>query len=122
MSNCIEQLKCFIESCPPKWRARNQWLEDDTLKVYVRYSLRLLDKKSDTERATCLDIAVICVDPGEWNKGHCRAFVTAAHELNPWDATFVECTNDPKLDAALPRWGFTFDGRDSYYKRTHNSE
>lgn len=117
MTTAIFQLKEFIDSCPSKWRARNAWLEDDKLRAYVRYSSRVLDKKTRVI-STCLDVAVIAVNMMEWNKGHCREFIHTAHELNPWDATFIECANSPVLDAALKRWGFTFNGLDSYFKMT----
>lgn len=115
MTSCIEQLHEFIDSCPTTWRPRNAWLEDRFMNVYVRFGCHYL-RPAYPHKVLCLDIAVIAVKFKHWNTGHCRRFIQQAHEIHPWQATFVECANSPVLDAALPRWGYTFDGLDSYFK------
>ena len=74
----------------------NEWLEADDMKVYVRRGYH--------QCGFCLDVASVEVyDKGE---GTFTRFLEAAHAMNPWDATFVECVNNERLAAFLLRNGF----------------
>lgn len=98
----LEQLADFIKNTENG--VRNLWLEDDVMRVYVRKGMHIL---SQGQRASItLDIAAVEVDEEKRGRGHWSEFLTKAHEMNPWDATFVECVHNPELAASLMRQGW----------------
>ena len=95
----LEELADFIENSE-KYGSR-KWLSDDLMQVYVRRGLHRIEKN---KLARTLDIANITVfDEG---KGTFGKFIAAAHKLNPWDATYVECVQTNRLAAWLLRNGW----------------
>jgi hypothetical protein len=85
-----DQLRSFIEVADARQWPRSTWIYSDTLDVYVRKGSHLLD----TER-TCLDIASIQVPESLWRQGIFSRFVMAAHEMHPWEATYIENAHNP---------------------------
>jgi hypothetical protein len=96
--NCLEQLIDFFKS-----NQRNKWLEDKDMKVYVRKSKRLLPKEKNLIET--LDIATIeAIKPG---KGHGTKFIKAAHEINPFQMTFIENVLTPRFVRWFEKDGWT---------------
>lgn len=83
---------------------RNLWLQDDTMKVYVRKGFHILSQGQRV--SVTLDIAAVEVEEEKRGQGYWNEFLTKAHEMNPWDATFIECVHNPRLAASLIRHGW----------------
>lgn len=98
----ILQLAEFIKESE-QWGHRSKWLGDDTMKVYVRRANHVVSPKKSM---ATLDIAAIDVNEDKQNQGLCTAFLKEAHELNPWEATYVECVHNPILASLLMRHGW----------------
>ena len=95
----LEQLAEFIADAEGKF-GQSKWLSDDLMEVYVRRGMHSIEGK----QRICLDIANVNVykqQQGTWTD-----FLWKAHELNPWDCTFVECVHNEHLVASLLRSGF----------------
>lgn len=92
----------------------NKWIYGDHIKAYVRKGHRMLYGRNIL---TTLDIASIEVDENKQNQGLFTAFLNKAHELNPWDATYVECVLNPNLAAFLIKngWIASKTDPDCYY-------
>jgi hypothetical protein len=88
----LEQLTTFLKDSQDHFKA-NQWLSDDKMQVYVRKANRYLEGK----RKVTLDIAN--VEVYHRGKGTFTRFLEAVHEMNPWDATYVECVLNPRFAA-----------------------
>lgn len=101
-SSVIEQLTRFLEENKDGFLAR-EWLSDDAMQVYVRKGRRSL--KPDV-MSTTLDIANVTVAEGKQNQGLWTEFLEKAHEINPWEVTYVECVHNPYLVAQLGRMGW----------------
>lgn len=93
----LSQLQEFINN-----NIRNQWLEDNTMQVYVRKAGRFINKK----QVTSLDIANIEVRKKYRNQGIASNFFIQAHQMNPWDITYVESILNPELEASLRKKGW----------------
>lgn len=107
-----KELEKFIDESENK-RIRNKWIDDENMKVYVRKGYRLINKKM----VQTLDIASIAVDEDKRRMGFCSKFLEEAHELNPWDATFVECVLNQNLACHLLRNGWNMkEEENSFYK------
>jgi len=98
----IEQLADFIKNAENG--LRNLWLEDDVMKVYVRKGHHIISQNRNI--ATTLDIAAVEVVQEKRNQGHWSNFLAKAHEMNPWDATFVECVHNQDLAISLLKHGW----------------
>lgn len=98
----IEQLAKFIEEHKDSYIA-SEWLSDEHMQVYVRRGRRSL-----ISNAFCftLDIANVVVEEGSQRQGRWSEFLEKAHEMNPWDATFVECVHNPILITHLAKLGW----------------
>lgn len=96
----IEQLKEFfaMENSFP----RVKWLRDDKMQVYVRRGMHIVGGKA----SVCFDIAN--VEVYKQKQGTWTAFLWQAHEMNPWDCTFVECVLNPILASWLLKNGFSY--------------
>lgn len=99
----IESLKEFLSESE-KLIINRKWIDDDDMKVYVRKSRRLL---TPDLISVCLDIASVEVEEEKQGKGIFSSFLEKAHEMNPWDATYIECVVNQKLRAFLEREGWT---------------
>lgn len=98
----IDQLTTFIEESKNK-RVNNTWLEDDLIKIYIRKGRRLY--KGDP--FTTLEIANVSIEEEiNQKKGLFSAFLTKAHELNPWQATYIENVINPFLFNHLLKKGW----------------
>lgn len=95
----IDELAAFIQEVSGQRRG-NRWIGDDTMSVYVRHSLRMVnyDLKETLDYKRFLDVANVEVGPEHQGKGFFRAFMTAAKELNPWDGIFIENTHNPIVE------------------------
>lgn len=98
----LEQLADFIKNTESG--LRSLWLEDDVMKVYVRKGYHVIHQGG--KAAITLDIAAVEVIEEKRGQGHWADFVTKAHEMNPWEATFVECVHNPELAASLMKHGW----------------
>ena len=96
----LEQLAEFIEGANSRYTA-NSWLSDDKMNVYVRKGFHVI---ANNKAAWTLDIASVVVH--KQKQGTWTDFIHKAHELNPWEATFVECVHNPILAAWLGRNGW----------------
>ena len=99
----LEQLQQFIGDTETS-HLRNLWISDDIMKVYVRKGRHILSVGG--KLATTLDIAAVEVDEDHQGQGYWTAFLDKAHEMNPWDATYVENALNPVLAASLLRHGW----------------
>lgn len=107
MKTVIEQLRDFIDALENKtsesYAPSNLWLQDDVMRVYVRKGRRIIYPK---KISTTLDIGSVTVEEDEQGKGHWTTFIKAAHQLHPWEATFVESVLNLDLAASLIRHGW----------------
>jgi hypothetical protein len=100
-----EQLREFIRIADARYWPCNTWIYSDTMDVYVRKGGHLLD-----EVRTCLDIASITVREDQRRQGHFVRFVTAAHEMHPWEATYIENAHNPIIRDWCERHGWVRAG------------
>lgn len=98
----LEQLTDFIKNTESG--LRSLWLEDEVMKVYVRKGHHIIQQGGRI--ATTLDIAAVEVVEEKRGQGHWADFVTKAHEIHPWEATFVECVHNPDLASSLIKHGW----------------
>lgn len=108
-STVLEQLANFIDSGRLQFRIYPIWLRDDRLEVYVRKAFRFipcLPLGTSGQMCTTLDIGSIGVFEEFRGQGICTDFLVKAHEMNPWDATFVESVMSDKLIRVLQRLGY----------------
>jgi hypothetical protein len=77
----INQINDFLNSS-----VRNQWVTDEFMQVYLRKSHRYYAGNL----IQFLDIATIVVYPYFQRQGKCGEFIKTAHQINPFQATFVE--------------------------------
>jgi hypothetical protein len=102
LSHILGQLANFLQTDWP----RNQWIENTAIKVYVRQSERYLS--SFCERSlTCLDIANIAVAERYRQQGLFTDFVLQAHELHPFEITYLECIRNPIILHWCEKRGWT---------------
>lgn len=99
----LEQLDNFIKESEAKF-LRNLWLEDDDMKVYVRKGRHILGTGQNA--VITLDIATVEVNEGKQNQGIWTNFLYHAHEMNPWDATYIENILNPILSVSLVKNGW----------------
>lgn len=97
----IEQLANFITNSDS---VRNLWLEDEVMKVYVRKGYHIVFPGS--RASVTLDIASVSVNEENQQQGYWTNFLAKAHEMNPWEATFIECVLEPRLAASLLKHGW----------------
>lgn len=111
--NVFEQLANFIENSD---KVRNLWLQDELMAVYVRRSRRFIDGSLRTG----LDIANIEVyDRG---KGTFTRFLRHAVCINPWEYTFAESLQEPRLVSFFLRNGWVpVDDGNSFFLRGPNA-
>lgn len=101
----IEKLAIFIQDSE-KNLTRSMWISDEYMSVYVRKAKRYLSGKM----STTLDIASVTIDEDKQGQGIWTDFLAKAHELNPWDATYVENVLNPILAGSLLRHGWIVMG------------
>ena len=115
--NTEKQLKLFVQSF-----SRNQWLRDDCMRVYVRKGLHHLN---DGKSHSTLDIASIEILPECRGNGIFKSFLSAAHQLNPFDYVYIECVSNPMMKNYLDRSGWTrvkeLKIDYCYYKKSDNN-
>jgi hypothetical protein len=102
MKTVIEQLAEFIKDSENSY-TNNLWLQDDIMKVYVRKGRHMV---YPGKLSTTLDIAAVEVDEDKQGQGYWTDFLDKAHEMNPWEATYVENTLNPVLATSLIRHGW----------------
>lgn len=100
----LEELQKFIDKGKDIWYVSPIWLEDNDMKVYVRKGRHLL-QSGDKIRVT-LDIANVVVEEDKRGQGIFSKFLEQAHEINPWNATYVECVHNPELAVFLLKSGW----------------
>ena len=100
----LEKLRKFIDERKDAGYVFPMWLDDDDMKVYVRKGSHILQVGGKI-RAT-LDIANVTVDEDKRGKGIFSKFLEQAHEMNPWDATYVECVHNKDLAVFLLKSGW----------------
>lgn len=98
----IEQLAEFIKDSKIKLM-NNQWLQDDVMKVYVRKGRHMV---YPGKLSVTLDIASVEVDEDKQGQGYWTEFLDKAHEMNPWEVTYVENILNPILSTSLIRHGW----------------
>ena len=70
------------------------WIDTESLRVYLRTSLRLLAG----EAMQCLDIASLEVKEGYRRRGLFTAFMLYVQAINPYQVTYLEHTMNPLLE------------------------
>lgn len=95
----LEKLADFIKRTEDSFIG-NEWLSDDKMQVYVRKGHHMIGGKI----WECLDIAN--VEVYKQRQGTWTGFIFKAHEMNPWDCTYVECVHNPILASWLLKNGF----------------
>jgi hypothetical protein len=83
-------------------RQRNQWLETDTIKIYIRKGTHMIDGNL----AKTLDIANINIDETERGQGVGTMLIDWLHQQNPFPVTHVENIQNPRLYTHLKRLGW----------------
>lgn len=117
----LEQLEEFIVKSKDSFYVLPKWIDDKDMKVYIRKGRHLL--RSGGKIQVCLDIASVEVDEDKRGNGIFSNFLKKAHEMNPWDATYVECVHNKDLDTFLVKSGwmmvenpsFGIDGPQSFF-------
>jgi hypothetical protein len=99
----LEKLRKFIDEGKDAGYVPPMWLDDDDMKVYVRKGRHIL--QGGKIRVT-LDIANVTVEEDKRGKGIFSKFLEQAHEMNPWDATYVECVHNQDLAVFLLKSGW----------------
>jgi len=102
MKTVLEQLADFIKESEDK-HVYNLWLGDDNMKVYVRKGRHMI---YPGKLSTTLDIASVEVDEDKQRQGIWSDFLDKAHEMNPWDATYVENVHNPIIQVSLIKHGW----------------
>ena len=102
MKTVIEQLVDFINDAEEK-HVYNLWLSDDIMQVYVRKGRHVI---YSGKLSTTLDIASVTVAEEYQEQGFWTNFLNKAHEMNPWEATYIENTLNPVLTTSLFRHGW----------------
>lgn len=99
-----KQLDIFLAKADEN-RARNTWISDDKLKVYLRKSARII---LPTQRSFVftLDIASVVVKEEYRRQGIFKDFLIHTHAVNPWQATWVENTWNEDLSLFLEQDGW----------------
>jgi hypothetical protein len=80
---------------------RNRWLEDETLKVYVRRSIRFLNDC----RYNMLDVANIAASPP--GQGRFTKFLDYAERMRPYQGIFIESVINRRLAEFLDNRRYT---------------
>ncbi len=97
MKSIIDQVDDFING-----PARNLWLNDGILMVYVRKSRRLIGG----DYVKTFDVAnVAAIAPEYEHKGYFRRFMEKLESVS--SCVFVECIQNPKLTDMLKKNGYT---------------
>lgn len=118
----VEALADWIRRVGDRKYLTNEWLYADDLKVYVRKGFHMCGQDSvlpvDQRQTStpwrfmkplvCLDLASIEVY--EKKQGVFTAFLEAAHAMNPWEATYIECVQNDFLTLFLEKKGFIRQG------------
>ena len=102
MKTVLDQLADFIEESRDRLTC-NQWISDDDMKVYIRKGRHML---YPGRSSLTLDIASVEVQEEKRGKGLWTAFLGKAHEMNPREATYIECVHNPILQASLIKHGW----------------
>lgn len=102
MKPIAASLKSFLES-----PLRNEWIGDDTIKVYVRKSRRNIEG----QMIDCLDIATVEVEEEERGKGIFTDFLKDAIALNSFTCIFIENVQQDWFAQFFMRQGFKRDPR-----------
>jgi hypothetical protein len=98
----IEQLKLFMQEAEERL-VSSRWIHDENMKVYVRKGRRSV---YPGQMSITLDIATVEVDEDKQGQGLWTTFLEKAHELNPWEATYIENVLNPVLAESLIRHGW----------------
>lgn len=102
MKSISEQLDKFIKDSEYRF-INNLWLRDDSMSVYVRKARHVL---YPGKMSLTLDIAAVEVEEKMQRQGIFTRFLSKAHALNPWEATFVENAHAPHLAKFLMTHGW----------------
>src|SRR3989344_4673878 len=80
---------------------RNAWLYSADMQLYIRKSKRVIN----SQIVTTLDIANITV----YHKGQgiFKKFIKEFHEINPYQASYIESILEPRLVSWCQRNGWT---------------
>ncbi len=97
-----KMLENYFNEMKDKIYLTNRWLETKKIKVYVRRSQRLINGS----QFTCFDIANINVKESQRGKGIFTEFLNKAHEMNPWEVTYIENVNDERFRKFFEKQGF----------------
>lgn len=100
----LEKLKEFIDEGKDSGYVPPKWIDDDDMKVYVRKGRHML--QAGGKIRVTLDIANVTVDEDKRGQGIFSNFLEHAHEMNPWDATYVECVHNQDLAVFLLKSGW----------------
>lgn len=96
MCTIIEQIDEFVYSS-----AKNKWLSDGILEIYVRKSVRFFDN----QKVTTFDVANIrTIDPEYEHKGYFRAFMEKVESIGL--PVYVENIQNPYLVNILEKNGY----------------
>jgi hypothetical protein len=90
-----EQLTKFLDS-----PLRNEWLQSEQMKVYVRKGVHL---GTDRKAHRYLDIANVEVAPQFRREGRFKAFLAFCQEIQPYDGLKLECVLNKDLRTYLRR-------------------
>ena len=108
MNQIITKLKEFIDS-----KHRNLWIQDDFMSVYVRKGNHFIEKTI----LSTLDIASVEVEESKRNQGIWTNFLNQAHEINPYQATYIECVHNIILSDSLVKHGWQTVGESFYIRK-----
>lgn len=100
----LEKLRKFIDEGKDAGYVPPMWLDDDDMKVYVRKGRHIL--QAGGKIRVTLDIANVTVEEDKRGKGIFSKFLEQAHEMNSWDATYVECVHNQDLAVFLLKSGW----------------
>lgn len=107
LSNILQQLEDFAKSDS---MMPNRDIENAAIKVYVRRSRRCV-LRSSHKVLKCLDIAAISVRERYRRQGLFTDFMIGAHEINPFEMTYLECIHNPLIIDWCIKRGWSLDDK-----------
>lgn len=126
------QLELFLKS-----EHRNQWLDTDVIRVYVRKSHRLYQDRDPMtllpaddggiipfKSPNCLDIATVEVATKVRGSGVFKDFILHAEQVNPYHYIMVESVGNEDLRGMLVKHGYIIDPESyglNFFKRNSNA-
>jgi N-acetylglutamate synthase-like GNAT family acetyltransferase len=110
----INILKEYFDRMKDKSYLTNEWLNNGEMKIYVRKSVRCIDSRK------LIAFDIVSVEVRNKGKGYFTKFLNEAHNLNPWNITYIENVFFTRFQRFFEKNGYIKIGNliPCYYKET----